>query len=122
MTKPLIYLASPYSLYSAGHEAAYVEACVAAADLIRAGYRVYSPIAASHPIATHGGLDNMDADLWLDQCAPFMEAAAGIVVLMLEGWQESYGVAHEIERFANMDKPIVLMVPGEVPDLSEVFG
>ncbi len=116
-----IYLASPYSRYADGHEAAYLGACRAAADLIRAGYRVYSPIAASHPIATHGGLDNMDAALWLDQCEPFMEAASGIVVLMLEGWQESHGVTHEINRFANMGKPIVLMVPGEVPDLSEVF-
>lgn len=122
MSKPLLYLASPYSKYVDGLEAAFIEAAKAAASLIREGYRVYSPICHSHPLAVYGGLDALDHAMWLDQDEPLMDAAAGIIALTLEGWQDSVGVAYEINRFVSMKKPIVLMVPGEVPDLSEVFG
>lgn len=117
-----LYLASPYSKFNAGLDAAFKAACEQTALLIRAGYNVFSPVAHSHPVAQFGNFDPLDCAMWLEQDEPFMEAAAGIVVLMLEGWQESVGVMHEINRFAEMDKPIVLMVPGEVPDLSGVFS
>lgn len=117
----LWYLASPYSRYVGGTENAFREAAEATAALVRAGYKVFSPIVHSHVVAHAGRFDPLDCAMWLEQDEPFMKAAAGIVVLMLEGWQESVGVSHEIERFAQMDKPIVLMVPGEVPDFSGVF-
>lgn len=117
-----LYLASPYSRYPHGTENAFREAAEATALLVKAGYRCFSPIVHSHVVAHVGGIDPLDCAMWLEQDEPFMEAAAGIVVLMLDGWQDSVGVAHEINRFVAMDKPIVLMVPGEVPDLSEVFG
>lgn len=117
-----IYLASPYSRYSGGTENAFREAAEATAALIGAGHKVFSPIVHSHIVAQAGNFDPLDCAMWLEQDAPFMEAAAGIVVLMLDGWQDSVGVKHEINRFAEMGKPIVLMVPGEVPDLSVVFG
>jgi len=116
-----LYLASPYSRYEGGTENAFREAAEATALLVKAGYRCFSPIVHSHIVAHAGNFDPLDCAMWLEQDEPFMEAAAGIVVLMLEGWQESHGVAHELERFANMGKPIVLMRPGEVPDMREVF-
>lgn len=121
MMRGFIYLASPYSLYPHGMESAFREAAQATADLIKAGYRCFSPIVHSHVVSNVGNIDPLDCAMWLEQDEPFMEAAAGIVVLMLDGWQDSVGVAYEINRFAAMDKPIVLMVPGGVPDLSEVF-
>lgn len=121
MMRGFIYLASPYSRYSGGTENAFREAAEATAALIGAGHKVFSPIVHSHIIAQAGNFDPLDCAMWLEQDEPFMEAAAGIVVLMLEGWDRSVGVTHEINRFAEMGKPIVLMVPGEVPDLSGVF-
>lgn len=115
------YLATPYSKYPAGIEEAWKLACRAAADLIKAGVPTYSPIAHTHPIAIHGEIDPYAHDIWLPADEPLMESAMGLIVLTAEGWQDSFGIAHEMNRFANMDKPIVLMVPGEVPDLSEVF-
>jgi len=116
-----VYLASPYSRYVYGTENAFREAAEATAALIRAGYNTYSPIVHSHIVAHAGNFDPLDCEMWLKLDEPFMEAAVGIVVLMLEGWQESHGVAHEMEYFARADKPIVLMVPGEVPDMTGVF-
>lgn len=117
-----VYLASPYSRYVGGTENAFRESAEATALLVKAGYKVFSPIVHSHIVAHAGNFDPLDCAMWLDQDEPFMEAAAGIVVLMLEGWQDSVGVSHEINRFAAMKKPIVLMVPGDVPDMREVFA
>jgi hypothetical protein len=115
------YLASPYSRFPGGTENAFREAANATAMLVKAGYPTLSPIVHSHVVAHAGGIDPLDCAMWLEQDEPFMEAAAGIIVLMIEGWDSSVGVTHEINRFADMGKPIVLMVPGEVPDLSGAF-
>jgi nucleoside 2-deoxyribosyltransferase len=122
MMRGFVYLASPYSLFEGGTENAFREAAKATAELIAAGYNTYSPIVHSHPVAQIGGLDAMDGEMWLELDGPMMEAAAGLVVLMLDGWDRSHGVAAEMEYFARAEKPIVLMAPGEVPDMTGVFG
>jgi hypothetical protein len=103
------YLASPYSRFPDGPEAAFREVCRAAACLIRAGVRLYSPIAHTHPIATHGGIDPLDHSIWLPVDKPFMDAAAGLIVCKMPSWTASVGMAHEIEAFTEAGKPIVYM-------------
>lgn len=103
---PLVYLATPYTKYRSGIEAAFCDACLIASRLLLAGVKVYSPIAHTHPIATWGGLDPLDHSIWL----PFDEAIMGksdaICVAMLDGWRESYGVKHEIDVFTKAGKPV----------------
>lgn len=113
---PFWYLATPYSKYPGGIEAAFILACQAAADLIEAGVRVYSPIAHTHPIAVYGHIDPYAHDIWLPADAPFMEAAFGLIVLRAPGWGESYGIGEEIKVFSAAGKPIVYMDEGKVPD------
>jgi hypothetical protein len=110
------YLATPYSKYHGGIYEASRAASREAAVLIRAGVPVFCPIAHSHPIAINGGLDPLDHKIWLPACQPMMDAAGGLIVCMLSGWQESVGVEHEICVFEGQDKPIVYMTPGVVPD------
>lgn len=110
------YLASPYSRFPRGHEAAFVEACANAAKLVRAGVPVFSPIAHSHGIAQHGAVDPVDLKVWLPADRPFMDAAHGIIVLKMEGWHSSVGMNHEIGYFALNGKPVVYMEPGQVPE------
>lgn len=93
------YLASPYTKCPLGQEAAFSEAAKAAAKLMAAGLVVYSPIAHSHPVATHGNLDALDGAFWLHQNKPMMERMGGIIVLKLPGWRESEGVKFEIDFF-----------------------
>ena len=109
------YLASPYSNYAGGREAAFKLAAVESARLIRAGVPVFSPIAHSHPIAEHGGIDPLDHDVWLPLDTPMMDAARGLIVLTAEGWNKSRGVLYEINVFWHTRKPMRVMSPGELP-------
>lgn len=109
------YLATPYSKYPHGIEAAFRLAAENTAHLIRAGVPIYSPIAHTHPIAIHGGIDPLDHSIWLPADEPLMRAAKGLIVLMAETWEESYGISVEIAEFKAERKPILYMEPGIVP-------
>jgi hypothetical protein len=92
-----------------------VTACQQAALLLRAGVVVYSPISHMHSIAIHGGLDISYATPWMTLDAPMMEAARGIIVCKMEGWDTSEGMTHEHAVFRSAGKPVVWMEPGVVP-------
>ena len=100
------YVATPYSNYIGGLDAAFLAACRVTAALIKAGIRVYCPIAHTHPVAIHGGLDPLDHAIWMPADRPLMEAASGLIVVKMQGWGESRGVQEEIKVFKNAGKPI----------------
>lgn len=102
----LAYLATPYTNYMPDIEAAFVAACKLAARLIEKEVSVYSPIAHSHPIALHGGLDPLNHAMWIAFDEAMMEKCDTLIVAFLPGWQVSKGVAHEIEFFQNAGKKI----------------
>lgn len=103
------YLGSPYSKYPEGLEAAFQEVSKAAGLLIKAGHKVYSPIAHTHPVAIHSGLDPLDHSIWLPADEPFMHGAGGLVVLKMTSWRVSYGLSVEIETFNKLRKPVEYM-------------
>ena len=109
------YLATPYTRFPGGIEAAFIAACEQTALLVRHRIPIYSPIAATHPVAIHGGLDPMDHTIWLPHDKPMMRAASGLIVCMLPTWKDSYGIAFEQDEFDRMGKPILFMEPGIVP-------
>jgi hypothetical protein len=110
------YLATPYSKYKDGIEEAFKEACKQTGYLIRNSLPVYSPIAHTHPIAIHSYMDPYDHSIWLKLDEPMMDNAYGLIVCMLDGWEDSYGVKHEIEHFTKAKKPIFYMEPFTVPE------
>lgn len=103
-----LYLATPYTNYPDGHQAAFDIACLIAADLMASGVNVLSPIAHSHPIAMQG-IDNVDHEFWMNVDRPFMDAARGLIVAKIPGWQVSRGVTEEIAHFVKSGKPIVYL-------------
>jgi len=103
-TEGFHYLATPYSRFPAGLEEAHRQACLAAAECFREGLVVFSPIAHSHAIAFVGGLGG-DYETW-QHCAEAMMAAAGLIVVMMEGWEASVGIEAEIQWFRRAGKPI----------------
>ena len=107
------YLATPYTKYPDGLDAAFVMACEQAAILIKAGIDVYSPIAHWHPIAVHGGIDKTDHEFWMRVNAPALKSMRGIVVVQMQGWQQSKGIHHELNH--SRGKPVVWMDVGVVP-------
>ena len=101
------YLATPYSKFPGGLEAAFAAAADLAAKLIALQVPVYSPIAHTHPIALVGGLDPLDHSIWLPADRPLMAAAHGLLVAALPSWEESFGIAQEIADFQRRYRPIV---------------
>ena len=110
-TKGFLYLASPYSRYPYGMEAAYATVSEIAARVIEFKVPVFSPIAHSHGIAMHGEIDPSSHDIWLPVCQPMIDAAAGMIIAEMEGWSDSVGIRFEIEEFAKAKKPIWRMSP-----------
>jgi hypothetical protein len=111
------YLGSQYSLHPKGLDAAFADAARAAALFVKAGVPVLSPITHSHPIAVMGEIDPRDHQVWMPVDHPLMAGAIGLVVLMTEGWESSYGLKVEIDQFKSARKPVVFMIPGILPEL-----
>ena len=103
------YIGTPYSKWKYGLESAFQEAARVAAWLASRGVNVFCPIAHSHPLAICGRLDAKDHEFWLKLDHPFMAAAMGLVVVQMDGWQDSVGLQTEIEYFETADKPIFYM-------------
>jgi hypothetical protein len=107
----LVYLASPYTKYEDGLEAAFSEAADIAGQLIKEGIPVLSPVVHSHPIAEYAGIDPKDVDLWLKMDEPLMAACDAICVAKMPGWARSRGVGIELYRFKVDGKPAFLLDP-----------
>ena len=91
----MIYLASPYSHPDANvRHARYEAACQKAAEMMRDGRLVYSPIVHSHPLGELG-LPG-DWPFWAEHNRRMLGVCSGLVVLQLSGWERSRGVAEEI--------------------------
>lgn len=107
----LAYLATPYSKYTPGIEAAFIDASKLAARLMLSGVQVYSPIAHTHPLAVHGGIDPLDLSIWLPFDEAMMKACDVLIVAHMQGWEESTGIAHEVKFFEDAGKRIYDLDP-----------
>lgn len=107
----LAYLATPFTFYRHGLEAAAYEAKRIAAHLLRSGILVYSPIAYTYDIAEVGGLDHLDLSIWVPLEERMCAACDVLIVARLEGWAESAGVNRESERFERAGKHIFDLNP-----------
>ena len=110
----LIYLASPYSHPDpAMREKRFKAACMATAELMLDGHVAYSPIAHSHPVALHGGIDPTHNFDWLGQDLPILAKFDDVHVLCIPGAAESKGVKVEIQEAKRLGKRIEFMFPSE---------
>jgi hypothetical protein len=101
----LVYLASPYSHPDAKvRQSRYEAACRVAADLMAQGRFVFSPIAHSHGLSQFGL--PTDWGYWEKYDRAILAHCQEVVVLTLEGWQESKGVKAEIEMAHRLGKTV----------------
>lgn len=109
------YLATVYTSHPGGVHEAYLDACRAATGVVkRYGTRVFCPIMHGHSMCSAYGIDGglaneKDHEFWLHYDQPFMEAAAGMIVAQMPGWEESHGVTYERQEFTGMGKPILYL-------------
>lgn len=105
------YLASPYSHFSPEVlEERFRLAMSATAWMLKQRRWVYSPIVHCHQLAQEHVLPT-DADYWRDYDFAMLDSAAGLIVLLLPGWQESKGMKAEIIRAIERDKEIFDIEP-----------
>lgn len=109
--KKLIYLASPYSHPDpAVREARYAAVCKAAAECLREGLHVFSPIAHSHVIAQVGGISG-DWQTWRDLDMAVLARCDELMVVTLDGWEQSVGVKAEMEEARRLGLPVEFIQP-----------
>lgn len=102
----MIYLACPYSSPDRHVRVERFEiANTIAARLMGQGIHVFSPISHTHPIAEAGSLPK-DWNFWKEYDLKFMQIVTKLIVIKLEGWEDSIGVQAEIEHAKSMGIPI----------------
>jgi hypothetical protein len=113
MAKHQIYIAGPYTHpYQEVRANREHQLTNAAATVAKHGHIVYSPITHSAPL-TRRGL-NLTHDEWMAFDKPFMELCDVLLVVTLDGWEQSKGVWHEIETFGMADKTIEYLLLDEI--------
>jgi hypothetical protein len=106
----LLYMASPYTHADAAvRQARFEAACCAAAELIRQGKTVFSPVVYSHLLCRHDL--PLDWYFWEQHDLKFLAACDDVVVLTLDGWEQSTGVQAEIAAARATGKPVSFRRP-----------
>jgi hypothetical protein len=117
----LIYLACPYSHYSyLVREFRFQQANRYASKLMQAGLLVFSPISHTHPIAERGDLPK-GWDYWERYDRAYMEISRAVVVLCIDGWKDSVGVAAEITIAGRLELPVLYLEPNNDDSLRAVI-
>ena len=115
----LVYLACPYSHPEESVRLARFDAAnKAAADLMKAGVLVFSPISHTHPIAAYGL--PLGWDFWERYDREYLNVCKALVVLEFGAWFASKGVQAEISIMTGLHRPVLWMKPEEmVGDIAE---
>lgn len=110
----LYYLGSPYSskLGYIMHER-YEAVTAFAAKLVNQGYIVFAPITQSHNISLAGKINTSWA-FWKKFDETILDRCDGLIVLMLDGWQNSVGLTAEIEYAIVNSIPIYYINYGDL--------
>ena len=107
MGKGFLYLAGPYTNELEAIRVQRFEALTcAAAWLLNQGHIVHSPITQGHAITDRHALPLSWDPFWKRQSLGMLEQAVGLVVLRLDGWQDSVGTQAEIEHAEAADMPV----------------
>lgn len=101
----MIYLASPYAHPDPiVREQRFRAACRATSALLRIGKTVYSPIVHGHPLVEYGV--PTEWPFWEHNDRELLQRCEEVVVLTLDGWQASIGVAAEIALARDLGRPV----------------
>jgi hypothetical protein len=111
-TRPLTYLACPYSDPNPGvMEWRYEQATKAAAWLIsKHQLNVFSPITHSHPLHKLGGCKG-DWNFWEEIDREYLSVSNTLMILYLDGWAKSTGVNAELFIAKEMGLRVEFLVP-----------
>jgi len=78
--------------------------------LMRKGIQAYSPVTFGCAVAFVSPLP-VDYAFWEDHCKFFVDACTEVHVLMLDGWNQSNGVAGELREASKLGKIVHFIKP-----------
>lgn len=112
----IVYLASPYTdPDKAIEQERFEDAQLYVARNVRSDHVLFSPIVYCHELAKLGSMPG-NAAFWFEFNFHMLMACDKVVVLQLNGWDKSIGVAAEI-AYANVHgKPVEFAQPVHRPD------
>lgn len=107
-----VFIISPYTAGNISIESERArDADLYVAELAREGIVAYSTISAMHHLLTICDLPGTWV-FWKNHCTKMIRSAKEVHVLELEGWEESEGVAAELEIAAKYNKPVIFISRG----------
>ena len=116
----MLYLCCPYSHSSPTiREHRYHTSCIAAAKLLQAGIVVFNPLANSIPAEEFGKI-NLRHDQWMAIDLPILCRSDEILVLSLDGWEQSLGVRKEMFQAMALRKHITLISEADIECLPAI--
>jgi Domain of unknown function (DUF1937) len=121
----IIYLACPYTDASPEiREQRFRAATKAAAALIKQGHIVFSPITMTHPIdvVLAGALGTLGSEFWIKFDEAFMPFCSELVIVGVEGWDRSSGIAREREFFEASKLPVWFVDPETGADITAAIA
>jgi hypothetical protein len=117
--RAIIYLACPYTDKSPKIRLRRFElATAAAATLVKRGFVVFSPITMTHPMdVALSGDDTLGSDFWVKFDEAFMDICSEMIILTVEGWEQSSGIQREIKFFEKAGRSVSFMQESEIDPL-----
>ena len=122
-----VYLASPYNAAYRHIERSRAEAVTYIANyLIHKNILVYCPIAhgdAIYETSMRSGITvPKEFDFWRNMCLWGVESSDTVVVVKLDGWSESRGIAEEVEHANRLGKEVISILPELFPGFVEYMA
>lgn len=109
-SKPLIYLASPYSGHNSQlEEARFQDVRLLTARLLQRGIRCFSPIVYSHQFSCEFSGFKSDFDSWRFLDEALIRKCDEVWCLKLPGWGTSVGVRAELMFARQCGKPVAYL-------------
>jgi hypothetical protein len=105
------YLASPFTHYRDGPQAAAQAICRVASRLWLHDVPFFCPIAHCYALGLYGNVDMMAHEKWMRHDRPFMLAAYAMILVRLPGWDESVGIGQEEDYFSSAGKLRIYLDP-----------
>ncbi len=129
MSKPLVYLASPFSSFKktkkaqeAEKEGRFQTISQVAGELFALGYAILCPIAQSHPMTLYSEFKGSLWEAWKELDTLMLSRCDQMFIADMEGWEKSVGVRGEIIVAITLDIPIYLVELDENSNPTAVKG
>ncbi|MBI2790930.1 MAG: DUF1937 family protein [Gammaproteobacteria bacterium] len=109
--KELIYLACPYSHPDSRMvQLRYAVSAQVACQLVKEGLMIFAASMHNALLATMAGISDQFAD-WKEYNHLMIERSDKLMVITMEGWEQSKGVQDQIQYAKSLNKPIEMIEP-----------